>query len=171
MKDPEQKPLEGARVQAWPLSRLSDPPPSTRTDPSGRFRLPLTAAGPQRLRVAAPGLATLVLDKVMPGPGLSLVLSKGGAIEGTVSDATNGAPLARVRVRALLEAYAGHSAWWEADAPSAATDARGRFDAFNVFNPVVFGGIATDITSASFGRVSAQANPPRTVQLKARIDF
>ncbi|PYQ24576.1 MAG: hypothetical protein DMF79_01320, partial [Acidobacteria bacterium] len=44
-------------------------------------------------------------------------------------------------------------------------------DAFNVFNTVVFGGIATDITSASFGRVSAQANTPRAVQLKARIDF
>lgn len=127
VKDPGQKPLEGARVQAWPLSRLSDAPQSTRTDPSGRFRLPLTATGPHRLRVAAPGFATLVVDKVMPGPGLGLVLSKGGAIEGTVSDATNGAPLARVRVRARVEAYAGHSAWWEADAPSAATDARGRY--------------------------------------------
>jgi carboxypeptidase family protein len=44
-------------------------------------------------------------------------------------------------------------------------------DAFNVFNNVRFGGIATSITSASFGRVTAQANTPRVVQFKAKIVF
>lgn len=44
-------------------------------------------------------------------------------------------------------------------------------DSFNVFNNVRFGGIATDLTSASFGRVTAQANTPRVVQFKAKIIF
>jgi hypothetical protein len=44
-------------------------------------------------------------------------------------------------------------------------------DAFNVFNNVRFGGIATSITSASFGRVTAQVNTPRVVQFKAKIVF
>ncbi len=44
-------------------------------------------------------------------------------------------------------------------------------DAFNLFNNVIFGGINTNITSAAFGRVSSQANTPRVVQLKARVEF
>ncbi|MCS7024469.1 MAG: TonB-dependent receptor [Bryobacteraceae bacterium] len=44
-------------------------------------------------------------------------------------------------------------------------------DAINAFNFVVFGGIGTNITNANFGRVSNQANAPRTVQLSARIEF
>jgi hypothetical protein len=44
-------------------------------------------------------------------------------------------------------------------------------DAFNVFNNVVFGGINTTITDANFGRVSNQANTPRVLQLKARVEF
>lgn len=127
VKDPEQKPLEGARVQAWPLSRRFEPALSTRTDASGRFKLSLTTPGPHGLRVSARGLAPLVLEKVAPGQSLTLVLAKGGAIEGLARDATSGAPLAGVQVRALLDAYGGRSAWWEDDAPSAATDARGRY--------------------------------------------
>src|SRR6266699_293992 len=34
---------------------------------------------------------------------------------------------ARVRVRALVDAWFGRTAWWDADAPSAAIDARGRY--------------------------------------------
>lgn len=44
-------------------------------------------------------------------------------------------------------------------------------DAFNVFNNVIFGTINTNITNAAFGRVSAQANTPRVLQLKARVEF
>ena len=44
-------------------------------------------------------------------------------------------------------------------------------DAFNVFNNVIFGGINLNITSAAFGRVSSQANTPRVLQLKARLEF
>ena len=36
---------------------------------------------------------------------------------------------------------------------------------------MIFGGINTNITSAAFGRVSSQANTPRVLQLKARLDF
>jgi hypothetical protein len=42
---------------------------------------------------------------------------------------------------------------------------------FNLFNNVVFGGINTNITSANFGRVSSQANTPRVIQLKLRLEF
>ncbi len=44
-------------------------------------------------------------------------------------------------------------------------------DAINAFNLVYFGGINTNITNSSFGRVSSQANSPRTVQLAARVEF
>jgi hypothetical protein len=44
-------------------------------------------------------------------------------------------------------------------------------DAFNLFNNVRFGGISTSITSSSFGKVTSQANSPRTMQLVARIEF
>ncbi len=44
-------------------------------------------------------------------------------------------------------------------------------DAINAFNMVYFGGINSNITNASFGRISSQANSPRTVQLAARVDF
>lgn len=42
---------------------------------------------------------------------------------------------------------------------------------FNVFDTVVFGGIQTNISNASFGRVSSQANAPRTGQLTVRFEF
>jgi hypothetical protein len=42
---------------------------------------------------------------------------------------------------------------------------------FNVFNTVVFGGISTNVTNASFGRVSSQANNPRVGQIKMRLEF
>lgn len=44
-------------------------------------------------------------------------------------------------------------------------------DTFNLFNNVRFGGINTNITSASFGKPTAQVNLPRVVQLKLRLDF
>jgi hypothetical protein len=44
-------------------------------------------------------------------------------------------------------------------------------DVFNVFNTVVFGGIQTLITSASFGRVRSQVNTPRVAQIKLRLEF
>jgi hypothetical protein len=44
-------------------------------------------------------------------------------------------------------------------------------DVFNLFNNVVFGGIQTNITSVSFGKVSSQTNTPRVGQIKARLEF
>ena len=44
-------------------------------------------------------------------------------------------------------------------------------DSFNVFNSVRFGGINTNITNASFGKVSAQTNLPRVFQFKLRLEF
>jgi len=44
-------------------------------------------------------------------------------------------------------------------------------DVFNLFNNVVFGGIQTNITNASFGRVSNQTNTPRVGQIKVRLEF
>jgi hypothetical protein len=44
-------------------------------------------------------------------------------------------------------------------------------DVFNLFNNVRFGGINTNITSASFGKVTSQANLPRVVQFKLRVSF
>jgi Carboxypeptidase regulatory-like domain/TonB dependent receptor-like, beta-barrel len=44
-------------------------------------------------------------------------------------------------------------------------------EVFNLFNTVVFGGIQTNITNASFGRVSSQTNTPRVGQVKLRLEF
>ena len=44
-------------------------------------------------------------------------------------------------------------------------------DAFNVFNLVTFSAPATNITSSNFGKIIAQANGPRSLQLSARITF
>ena len=44
-------------------------------------------------------------------------------------------------------------------------------DFFNITNRVQFTGIGTNIDSANFGMVSAQANSPRKVQLAARVNF
>lgn len=44
-------------------------------------------------------------------------------------------------------------------------------DSFNLFNNVRFGGINTNITSASFGKVTSQINLPRVFQFKLRVEF
>ena len=47
-----------------------------------------------------------------------------------------------------------------------------RFEAFNVFNRVVFGGPNTDITNPSgFGQITGQANGARNAQVVAKINF
>ena len=44
-------------------------------------------------------------------------------------------------------------------------------DAFNIFNWVRFSGPNLNITSAAFGKITAQSNAPRVVQFNARITF
>lgn len=46
-----------------------------------------------------------------------------------------------------------------------------KVDAFNVFNRSVFGGINTDITTPSFGQVTAQSNTPRRLQFEGYVRF
>ena len=46
-----------------------------------------------------------------------------------------------------------------------------RGEAYNLFNRVRLGGFGTNIQNADFGRVSAQANGPRTMQLSGKITF
>jgi hypothetical protein len=44
-------------------------------------------------------------------------------------------------------------------------------DAFNVFNLVTFAAPSTSVTSSNFGKISAQSNSPRILQLGARVSF
>ena len=47
-----------------------------------------------------------------------------------------------------------------------------RFELFNAFNRVVFGGPATNVSDAfNFGRVTSQANGPRVGQLAVKLTF
>jgi hypothetical protein len=46
-----------------------------------------------------------------------------------------------------------------------------RFEAFNLFNRVIWGSPDSTITSANFGRVTSQANAPRQMQLGLRLEF
>jgi hypothetical protein len=44
-------------------------------------------------------------------------------------------------------------------------------DTFNLLNSVRFGGIVTNINAANFGTVNSQANLPRVVQFKLRLEY
>jgi len=44
-----------------------------------------------------------------------------------------------------------------------------RFELFNAFNRVVFGGPATNINNANFGQVTGQANGARNGQLAGKF--
>ena len=46
-----------------------------------------------------------------------------------------------------------------------------RFEMFNAFNRVIFGGPATNINDANFGQVTSQANGPRNGQIAAKFYF
>lgn len=46
-----------------------------------------------------------------------------------------------------------------------------RFEMFNAFNRVIFGGPATNINDANFGQVSSQANGPRNGQFAFKLNF
>jgi hypothetical protein len=46
-----------------------------------------------------------------------------------------------------------------------------RAEAFNVFNLVQFANPATNINQSTFGRITAQANSPRDVQLAVKLLF
>jgi hypothetical protein len=46
-----------------------------------------------------------------------------------------------------------------------------RFEAFNLLNRTIWGNPDSTITSANFGRVVAQANAPRQMQLGLRVEF
>ena len=76
--------------------------------------------------------------------------------------------LAMVVGGSVLLSGSGHRAWGLV-ALGCVVNAIG--DTFNLFNNVRFGGINTNITSASFGKPTAQVNLPRVVQLKLRLDF
>ena len=46
-----------------------------------------------------------------------------------------------------------------------------RFEMFNAFNRVVFGGPATNINNANFGQVTSQSNGPRNGQIAGKFYF
>jgi hypothetical protein len=46
-----------------------------------------------------------------------------------------------------------------------------RAEAFNAFNRVQFANPATNITQSTFGRITAQANSPRDIQLALKLLF
>lgn len=46
-----------------------------------------------------------------------------------------------------------------------------RVEFFNVFNRVVFSGPASNVSASNFGRINAQANPPRQGQMALRLEF
>ncbi len=46
-----------------------------------------------------------------------------------------------------------------------------RAEYFNVFNRVVFAAPDGNISNASFGKISSQANTPRQGQLSLRLEF
>jgi hypothetical protein len=126
VRGPDGKPVEGALVLYRPLvASFRALAATTRTDAEGRFHAELKTAGPVYVRVTAKGLAGRTFEKVQPGSPLSVVLDRGGTIEGFIRDAT-GQPLARMRVTASPDLRVAVSGW-ETDKQSieAMTDTRG----------------------------------------------
>jgi hypothetical protein len=44
-------------------------------------------------------------------------------------------------------------------------------NAFNIFNRSIFGGVNTDITTPTFGRVTTQSNTARRLQMEGYFRF
>lgn len=127
VKGPDQKPVEGALVIARSSAGPYEPPLSTRTDASGRFRLTAKRPVPHTVRVEARGLAGRTIEKAPPGAPLDVILARGAVLEGTVRDGATGQPVPAARVQAREEGAL--SLPWEPTAGTveALTDAKGRF--------------------------------------------
>ena len=129
VRGPDGKPLAGALVAA--SSEHPDfarPPATARTTAAGQFRLAPRAASSFIVRVEAAGLAAQTLRHVHAGAPLSVTLTRGAAIEGTVLDTTSGAPVGSATVEARQETR-GVALQWDPDAGvvRATTDAKGRY--------------------------------------------
>ena len=46
-----------------------------------------------------------------------------------------------------------------------------RFEMINAFNRVWFGGLDTSVTSATYTKLTSQANQPRNIQLGLKLSF
>lgn len=119
---------KGAAIQGlvvWEFSgqrldpNVSDTAPRATTDADGTFTLHGISEGLTTLWVARPGCVPVpVLDTRVPASSPVRIVLGGAALEGTVRDATTGAPVAAVRVRALGARFA----WFDA-----VTDASGAY--------------------------------------------
>jgi hypothetical protein len=129
VKGPDGRPLEKALVLARPaVSSWQEPAATALTDATGAFRLPLKGRGPVTVRVEARGLAGRTLERVSPSAPLTVVLQKGGVLEGTVKDGASGQPVRGAHVKARLESAIPGPAWEaEAGAIDAVADAKGAF--------------------------------------------
>jgi protocatechuate 3,4-dioxygenase beta subunit len=127
VKGPDGKPVEGALVFARARTGSPEPPLTTQTDAAGRFRLSVRRPVSHLVRVEAKGLAGASIDKARPSTPLSIALTRGTVLEGTVRDGTTGQPVPAARVEARDETAL--TLPWEplAGVASANTDAKGRF--------------------------------------------
>src|SRR5262245_46679175 len=85
VRGPDGKPVEKALVIA--LSGMADfgaGPLTATTDAKGAFRFNLKDAGPYFVRAEAAGLGGATLEKVRPGSPLSVTLTRGSSLQGSV---------------------------------------------------------------------------------------
>jgi protocatechuate 3,4-dioxygenase beta subunit len=127
VKGSDGRPIQGALVIARSSVDFAEPPLSTNTDASGRFRLTVRRAAPYTVRVEARGLAGRTIEKARPGAPIEAVLSRGAVLEGTVRDGVTGQLVAQAQVEAREESAL--SLPWDTTAGIAQTlsDAKGRF--------------------------------------------
>jgi hypothetical protein len=130
VRGPDGKPVEAALVIAK-SSREGVPPMTSTTAADGAFRLllPSQIAGTWDVTVEARALAAVTLERVRVGAPLVVSLEKGGAIDGTVRDGTDGRPLKGVRVSAAAPSSLRYALPWlpTVGLVEAETDREGRF--------------------------------------------
>lgn len=113
-------PIANARVMVFSMARPQAGPPQVleaATDAEGRFTLDNVSPGAYRVQASKAGYAMQMFDtqqlivEVLPGQtreGISVALSRGGAIAGHVMDSA-GAPEAEVQVTAMRRMPGGPS--------------------------------------------------------------
>lgn len=123
---PDAKPVADAVVVAMAAGEFNDPPIVTRTAADGTFRVTARRRGAHTIRVEARGLAAQTIERA--ATPLRVTLARGGTIEGTVRDASTGAPVAGARVEAREDGARAPSSWDPAlGIVTTQTDAGGAF--------------------------------------------
>lgn len=107
--DNQGTPVLNAQVKSLEVfGRIYSRPLETLSDENGEFVLSDAPSGLYRLQVSAPGYAPVISVELVPDSApVRIVLTKGGALKGTVRSIISREPLAGVDVRIVMDGFEG----------------------------------------------------------------